>query len=209
MLLLASVQDRSGLRHPHESLGHNWQALSPTFKRFLLPAGIFALGYYSLGFLLVRAHAIGLGVADIALLYAEFNLVCVIVAPLVGRLGDRIGRRSVVMLGYAVYGLLNLGACFVNSAGGLIALFSAYGCFYAIEESQTKAYIADLETDRRATALGVYSGFTGLLYLPASLLAGGLWTLSPSAAFLLAATLSLVAILVLARGPGRPGHDGR
>ena len=50
------------------------------------------------------------------------------------------------------------------------ALLAADGCFYAIEESQTKAYIADLETEHRATALGVYSSFTGLLYLPASLL---------------------------------------
>jgi len=89
------------------------------------------------------------------------------------------------------------------------ALLAADGCFYAIEESQTKAYIADLETEHRATALGVYSGFNGRLYLPASLPAAGLWTLSPSAAFLLAATLSLVAILVLARGAACPANDGR
>ena len=67
-------------------------------------------------------------------------------------------------------------------------------CFYAIEESQSKALIADLEQDRRATAMGVYNFVTGLLYLPASLMAGALWTVAPEWAFGLAALLSLVAM---------------
>lgn len=199
MGLLASVTDPVGAPQAQESVVHNWQSLSPDFKRFMLPAGIFALGYYSLGFLLVKAHALGLGTTDIVLLYAGFNLSCVVCAPMVGWLADRIGRRRVVLLGYALYGLINLGAWFVDSAGGLVLLFAVYGGFYAIEESQTKAFIADLEPQRRATAIGVYGFFTGLLCLPASLLAGALWALAPGYAFAAAATLSLAAIMLLSR----------
>ncbi|MGA8786134.1 MAG: MFS transporter, partial [Polaromonas sp.] len=66
--------------------------------------------------------------------------------------------------------------------------------FYAIDESQSKAFIADIEPERRATAIGVYNFVTGVLYLPASLAAGALWAFAPNLAFGLAALLSGLAI---------------
>jgi len=192
--LLAFVKDQPGVAHKREGITKNWRALSPGFKRFLLPAGIFALAYFSLGFLLLKAHDVGFGVADIVLLYALFNTTCVIAAPLVGKLGDRVGRSRIVMLGYAAYGLLNLWLVVASSAWEIVAVFAVYGIFYSIEDSQSKAFIADLEPERRATAIGIYNFVTGLLYLPASLIAGALWTVSPALAFGLAAGLSLAAI---------------
>ena len=119
---------------------------------------------------------------------------CVVAAPLVGRLGDRIGRSRVVLLGYALFAAINLALVWANQSGQVIALFALYGVFYAVEESQSKAFIADLEPERRATAVGAYNAVTGMLYLPASLLAGALWTLDPSWAFGLATLLALAAI---------------
>ena len=205
--VLARIDDQPGVRRERESIGRNWRSLSPGFKRFLVPAGIFALGYYSLAFLLLKAHRVGFSVTDTVLLYALFNGVCVAAAPLAGQLGDRVGRSRVVMLGYALYGGINLGLVFAGSRAALIAVFVAYGLFYAVEDSQTKAYIADLEPQRRATAIGVYNFVTGTLYLPASLVAGGLWAFAPASAFALAAGLSLVAIAVL--GALRPAAAAR
>ena len=76
--------------------------------------------------------------------------------------------------------------------------------FYAIEESQSKAFIADLEPERRATAVGVYNLVTGVLYLPASLLAGALWVLAPSWVFAMGAALSLAAIGLFVLRPPSP-----
>ena len=194
--VLALIKDQPGAPHQRESVTANWQSLSPGFKRFLLPAGIFALAYYSLGFLMLKAHAIGFSLKDTVLLYALFNTTCVIAAPLVGHLGDRIGRSRIVVLGYAVYGLINLALIFATSRTEVIALFAFYGLFYAIEDSQSRAFITDLEPDRRATAIGLYNFVTGALYLPASLMAGALWIVAPDLAFALAAGLSLVAIAV-------------
>lgn len=198
IIVLALVKDQPGTAHARENISDNWRALSTRFKRFLVPASIFALGYYSLGFLLLKAHAVGFSVTDIVLLYAWFNVTCVIAAPLVGWLGDQVGRSRIVVLGYALYGALNLGAIFVSHQWELIALFAAYGIFYAIDESQSKAFIADIEPERRATAVGVYNFATGALYLPASLVAGALWTVAPTLAFALAAALSLTAIIAFA-----------
>jgi len=74
-------------------------------------------------------------------------------------------------------------------------MFVAYGVFYAIDEAQNKAFIADLEQQHRATAMGLYNFVTGTLYLPASLLAGALWLLHPASAFLAGAALALMALL--------------
>ena len=198
VIVLMRIEDRPGIPRERESASHNWHQLSPGFKRFLLPAGIFALAYYSLGFLLLRAHQTGFDVKQVVLLYALFNITCVIAAPLAGRLGDWIGRSYIVMLGYALYAGINVAMIFIDSAAAIVALFAVYGIFYAIEEAQTKAFIADLEAERRASAVGLYHFVTGAIYLPASLLAGGLWLLSPHWAFALAALLSLLALLCFA-----------
>ena len=135
---------------------------------------------------------------DIVLLYALFNATCVIAAPLVGRLGDVVGRRHIVMLGYGVHGGINLWLVFAQSRWEVVTVMALYGLFYAIEESQSKAFIADIEPERRASAMGLYNFVTGLLYLPASLLAGALWLHAPGLAFALAAALSLAAMVALA-----------
>jgi MFS family permease len=76
----------------------------------------------------------------------------------------------------------------------IVSLFAVYGIFFAIDESQSKAFIADIEPDRRATAVGAYNFVTGVLYLPASLVAGALWAVDPRWAFGLATALALMAI---------------
>ena len=193
--VLALIEERPGVPHARESIGQSWQSLSPGFKRFLVPAGTFALAYYSLGFMLLKAHDIGFGVAQIVLLYALFNATCVIAAPLVGMLGDRVGRSAVVLLGYGLYGAINLALVFAGQRWQLIVLFALYGFFYAIDEAQSKAFIADIEPDRRATAIGIYNSVTGALYLAASLMAGALWLVAPGWAFALASLLSLLAMV--------------
>ena len=207
VVVLTRIPDQRGQPHARESVRQNWQQLSPAFKRFLLPAGVFALAYFSLGFVLLRAHSVGFGMTDVVLLYALFNAVCVVAAPLAGRLGDRVGRSRIVLLGYALYAALNLWLVLADSRWEMVGIFCLYGVFYAIEDSQSKAFIADLEPERRATAMGVYNFVTGGLYLPASLVAGALWAVAPGLAFGLAAVLSVAAMVVL--GVLRPAAAGR
>ena len=206
VLVLSTMKDQPGIPHQRESLPANWRALSPGFKRYLWPSGMFALAYYSLGFLLLKAHAVGFSVTETVLLYALFNAVCVLAAPLVGRLGDAVGRSRILLLGYGLYGLINLGLVWASAGWQVIALFAVYGIFFAIDESQSKAFIADLEPERRATAVGVYNFVTGLLYLPASLVAGALWTFDPRWAFGLAAGLAAGAIGLFVWVRPAPAH---
>ena len=198
IVALGFIKDQPAVHRQRENMFGTWQALSPAFKRYLICAGLFSLAYFSFGFLMLRAHSVGFAVKDIVLLYALFNIACVIAAPLIGKLSDRVGRPRMLMLGYATYMLMCLGFAFASQPWHVVVLFVVYGVFYAIDEAQNKAFIADMELERRASAIGLYNFVTGLIYLPASLLAGALWLLNPAAAFLLAAALALAALMVFA-----------
>lgn len=195
IVVLSLIKDQPGTQHSRESIVETWKILSPQFKRYLITASIFSLAYFSFGFLLLRAHSAGFSVKDIVLLYALFNISFVVAAPLVGKLGDRIGRARIIMLGYFTYLLMSIGFAFANSAWQIIVLFVIYGVFYSIDEAQSKAFIADIELERRASAIGVYNFVTGIIYLPASMIAGVLWLLHPALAFIVAASISCSAIL--------------
>ncbi len=194
VVALAFIKDQPAPERSRESIFTTLKLLSPEFKRYLMTAGVFSLAYFSFGFLLLRAHSVGFSVTDTVLLYALFNIACVIAAPLIGRLSDGVGRPHMIMLGYGVYAVMSFGFAFANAKWQVIVLFVLYGVFYAIDEAQNKAFIADIEAERRASAMGLYNFITGAMYLPASLIAGALWLLNPASAFLLAGAVALLAL---------------
>ena len=196
VLVLSLIKDRPGIPHERENIFKAWGTLSPNFKKFLIPAGIFSLAYFSFGFLLLRAYAIGFSIKDVVLLYALFNFSFVLMSIPIGKLGDFIGRKYIIVLEYLIYIVMSLGFIFAKEKWEVIILFVLFGFFYSIDEAQSKAFISDIEKDRRATAIGAYNFVTGLIYLPASGIAGVLWVLNPTYAFIFAALVAFIALIV-------------
>jgi len=192
--VLCLIKDKPSTARRRENMWDTWNALNADFKRYLVTAGIFSLAYFSFGFLLVRAHSAGFSAKDVVLLYALFNIAFVVSAPLIGRISDRYGRRRIIMIGYLTYLLMCLGFVVAAAKWEFVVLFIIYGVFYSIDEAQSKAFITDIEAERRASAIGVYNFVTGILYVPASLGAGALWVFSPASAFLVAAGLTVAAM---------------
>lgn len=194
VIVLATMKDRPGVPHERENIFKSWSTLSVNFKRYLIPASIFSLAYFSFGFLLLKAYSIGFSIKDVVLLYSLFNVSFVIISIPIGRLGDLIGRKYIIILGYITYIIMSVGFIFARTKWEIIILFLLFGIFYSIDEAQNKAFITDIEKERRATAIGMYSFVTGLIYLPASVIAGAFWVFSPSYAFAFAAVVSFVAM---------------
>ena len=204
VIVLGLVKEVPGTPHEHENMVQTWNVLSPDFKRYLITSAIFSLAYFSFSFLLLRAYRMGFAVKDVVLLYALFNISCVVASPVLGKLGDHVGRGRMILLGYTTYFLMCLGFVLATTRWQVIGLFVVFGVFYAIDEVQSKAFIADLELNRRGSAMGVYNLVTGMVYLPASLIAGAWWALNPDSAFLFAAGVSAIALAVfLALRPDR------
>jgi MFS family permease len=196
VIVLAFMKDRPGISHERENIFKAWGTLSSQFKTYLIPAGIFSLAYFSFGFLLLRAYTIGFSIKDVVLLYALFNISFVIISIPIGKLGDLIGRKYIIILGYIVYIIMSFGFIFATQKWQIIILFLLFGIFYSIDEAQSKAFITDIEKDRRATAIGMYNFVTGLFYLPASAIAGVLWILNPSYSFIFAMIVAFIAMIV-------------
>lgn len=196
IVLAVSVKDppRSAPRL-RPGLFSTWPQMEKEFRHYLKVAGLFSLSYFSFAFLLIRAYESGFSLTDVPLLYALFNVTFILVSIPVGRLGDKIGRQKIIALEYLLYALICLGLIFFDGKIAIAALILAYGIFYAIDEGHTKAYISGLTSEEhRASALGLYNFITGLLYIPASLFTGLIWTTwGATPAFALAAGIALLA----------------
>lgn len=195
VVVLATIKDRPGVPHERENIFKSWATLGINFKRYLIPASIFSLAYFSFGFLLLKAYNVGFAIKDVVLLYALFNTSFVLISIPIGKLGDLIGRKYIIILGYISYIVMSIGFIFAKTKWEVTILFLLFGIFYSIDEAQSKAFITDIEKERRATAIGMYNFATGLIYLPASIIAGVLWVYNPSYVFSFAAIVAFIAMI--------------
>jgi len=177
-------------------------SLSKELRSFLFIACLFALGNFSYMFFILRAQGLFSGAEAVAaplLLYVLFNLVYAALAMPVGIWSDRVGRRKVLSLGYALFALTALGFAFVTSLAGLIALFALYGLVYALVDGSERAYVSDLSPGiLRGSSLGLYYGAIGATAILSSLTAGALWAWwGAEATFLFGAGAAALAAMAL------------
>lgn len=174
------------------------------FRRFLLTVILFTLGNSADAFLILRAQERGLSVAGVLAMLASFNAVYALVSGPAGALSDRIGRRRVISFGWGIYTLLYLGFALARPAWLIWLLYAGYGLYYGSFEGAARAYIADLVPDsQRGRAYGLFSAAVGLAALPASLIAGILWSglgawqgFGPAAPFAFGAGMAGCALLL-------------
>jgi MFS family permease len=178
--------------------------LSPHLRQFIAIASLFALGNFSYMFMILRAQQFFSGPQAIGaplLLYVLFNVVYAALALPVGIWSDRIGRKNVLTLGYALFSITALGFAVVSSPAGLILLFALYGLVYAMVDASERAFVSDLSPSlSRSTSLGVYYGAVGISAIISGLIAGGIWDIFGAwAAFVFAAGAAFLASLALWR----------
>jgi MFS family permease len=175
-----------------------WRVLPKKLRLFLVIAFLFTLGNSSNTFLLLRAGNVGFSPATAILLYLVYNLSYALFSYPAGHLSDRLGRKALLVTGYAVYGLVYLGFAFIAGAGNPIAvwiLFGLYGLYSGLTDGIEKAFVADMApVEVRGTAIGLHATLVGIGLLPASLIAGGLWVeAGASAPFLFGGGVGLCA----------------
>ncbi|MFD7551785.1 MFS transporter [Streptomyces sp. NPDC059816] len=88
-----------------------------------------------------------------------YPLVCAALLILFGTLGDRIGRRRVLLYGYALFGVASALAALADQAGVLIAARALLGVGGAMIMPATLSILRQVFPDRRerALAIGVWS----------------------------------------------------
>jgi DHA2 family multidrug resistance protein-like MFS transporter len=113
-------------------------------------------------------------------------------------IGDRIGRRRLLIAGYTLFGVASLLVVLVDGAGAVIALRALLGVGGAMIMPATLAMIRTMFTDarERAVALGVWASVAGGGAGLGPIVGGALLeTFSWQAAFLVNVPLMVVAIV--------------
>ncbi|HEX55463.1 MAG: MFS transporter [Candidatus Altiarchaeales archaeon] len=179
----------------------NLRRLSRELRVFILISGIFALANFSYMFFILRVEESLTGKFAIAvpiLLYALFKTFKVMFSIPFGIISDRIGRKRIIILGYALFSFTCLGFAYLNSLLAFLILFSVYGIADAIIDGNQRAYVSDLSKERvRSTALGTFHTVNGIMTLPSSVIAGFLWNISHEMTFIYGGIMSLIAVLFL------------
>lgn len=93
-----------------------------------------------------------------------YPLVCASLLILFGTLGDRVGRRRVLLLGYALFGVASAVAATADNAQVLIAARALLGVGGAMIMPATLSILRQVFPDRRerAVAIGVWSAVAGI-----------------------------------------------
>jgi len=173
--------------------------LGKDFVRFLIVTVVFSLGNSSDVFLVLKAQRVGISTVNILLVYALFNTVEATFSTWAGAVSDRIGRKNVILVGYVIFAFVYAGFGLAANWLTVVLLFAAYGLYNAVTQGAQKAFAADLtESNVRGTGMGTYQTLSGLALFPASVIAGYLWTVNPSATFYYGAATAIIAALMLA-----------
>ena len=173
--------------------------LDGNFKLFVLLSAVFSLGAFSYSFLLIFANRFGFQAAAVPVFYLLFTLVATFCSWPFGVLSDRIGRKAVLQISYALWGLVCLTMLYADSAWMVVAAFVLFGLHQAGIDTVQKAFVSELgPADYRASALGGFQMVTGLCALPASVVAGLLWDrFGMQAPFILSLALTAVSAALL------------
>jgi MFS family permease len=176
------------------------------YYAFLIVSLVFAFGNSSDAFLILRSRDLGLGVSEAVLAYVTYNVTYSALSMPAGIASDRLGRRNVIGLGFAIFAAVYLGFAVIDSGAYVWLLFPVYGVYMALTEGVGKALVSDLVAEeRRGSALGLYQGGVGLMALLSSVMAGLLWDhVDVSAPFYLGgSTAALAFVLLFMLLPGR------
>jgi MFS family permease len=204
---------RSKKAEPHvasetpATIASRFAQLPRNYWRYL--AGVFAhgIGAFAPTLLILRASQIlaprlgvGRAAAISVALYTFHNFIDAAASYPAGALGDRIGKRGLLAIGYLVGVVSYAGFIFEQpTIPVLVALFGLAGVHDAFQQSLEKSLAAELLPESiRGTGFGVLATANGIGDFVSSIAVGALWSLmSPVAGFLYAAVFAALGALLI------------
>jgi len=156
--------------------GFSFRGMDKNFKLFMVLSAFFALGSFSYSFLLIYATQFGFQPVFVPVLYMIFTFAAFVFSLPFGKLADKIGRKPVMMISFALWGLVCASFILFQSYLAVILIFVIYGMHKGALEPVQKTFVSELSPEKyRASGLGAYQMVIGICALPSSLAAGLLW----------------------------------
>jgi MFS family permease len=215
LVIALFVRDvRARASPPRRSFVSGMRDLGRPFRLLMVVVMIFYIAEINVAFFILKGLDEGFSDLVVILLYALFNLTFFLMPVTFGRMSDRMGRKPVITMSFALYVV----TCIIMAAAGdlwmLVLGFAMLGVYKAASEGVFKAYVVDMVPgELRGSALGAFHTGIGLVMLPGGIIAGLLWDwLGPTAMFIYGVGGALVSMALLALiGPPdkKPTGSGR
>jgi len=210
---------RETRKNNHEGHTHflvSIKGLPRNFRFFLIAVGVFGLGNFADSMLILRATQLlspvnGVVIAGslAILLYTIHNVFYAVLSFPIGVLGDKFGKRKILVFGYLLTGLSAVGFIFtISNLFYLGLLFVVAGIAIAITDAMERTVAADLLPENlRGTGYGTLATVNGVGDFASSSVVGLLWTaISPTAGFGYGAALCMLGATLLFATRGRGKH---
>jgi MFS family permease len=181
----------------------NFGALKTLGRAYWTVVGVGAvltLARFSEAFLILRAQGVGLPFALAPLVLVVMNIVYSLSAYPLGALSDRVDRRWLLGVGFAILIAADIVLAVAPNLPAVFAGVALWGLHMGMTQGLLSALIADEAPARlRATSFGVFNFVSGIALLMASLTAGALWDMiGPFATFMAGAAFSLIGLVATA-----------
>jgi MFS family permease len=196
-LMVVFVRERSIKITAKAKIDIRVERFPKAYWKYLLATALFGIGNSSNAFLILETKDIGASLTATILIYAGFNLVAALISYPAGYLSDKLGRRNLLMVSFAIFFITYLGFALTQAVAFIGVLFVFYGLYQGIIRSVGKALASDYVSDSlRASAIGWYNATIGITGFAASLLGGWLWDHAGHAAvFMFGAAFAVVGMI--------------
>ncbi len=159
---------------------------------------VFTLARFSEAFLILRAQDVGLAIAFVPAIMIVMNIVYSLFAYPAGAAADRLSARKLLL----AFGLGLLADVILAMAASPPVAFlgvAFWGLHMAFTQGLLSKLVADTApSELRGTAFGVFNLVSGVVLLPASVIAGTLWSVyGASAPFIAGASFAALAAMGL------------
>jgi MFS family permease len=164
-----------------------WGKSSHGYKLLVSGLLLFTLFNSSDAFLLLALKNQGMSDTHMIGFYIFYNLVYAALSYPIGMAADRIGMKTILIVGLVIFSGVYFFFGFAASTVAFGLLFLFYGVYAASTEGISKALISNIAAKSdTATAIGFYNSFASIFTLLASSLAGLLWySIGPKAMFMI------------------------
>jgi len=176
-----------------------WKKASPGFRRLTGGLLAFALFNSSDAFLLLALKNQGMPDTHLIGFYIFYNLVYALLSYPLGAIADKIGLKTILILGLMIFSAVYFFFGFATSILAFGILFFFYAIYSASTEGISKALISNLaDKSDTATAIGFYTSFASIFTLLSSSLSGLLWfSIGPKAMFMISGTGVFAVVIYL------------
>jgi len=174
-----------------------WKVGPPQYRKVVIGLLVFTLFNSSDFFLLLKAKQSGLDDLMIIILYISYNLLYALFAFPLGIIADKVGLKTILVVGLACFALVYFGMSFTTDLYFYFALFFIYGLYSAATEGISKAWISNIADKKdTATAIGTFTGLQSVCTMLASSLTGLIWFYYDSTTAFITTAIATVLVAV-------------